>query len=135
MNCYTSLRKKREEFKNTLLDMMKQVELINEQSTSTSQIVDGGEEDLLKYYFYIKQGIDDEHVAPIESVLLKNILNLVPKKLKTRFKKTLEIIVDDAKQDYAVSLKKSIVDFVLQDPTQDNIIINNQEVCFNILVK
>ncbi|XP_044001453.1 dynein axonemal heavy chain 7-like [Aphidius gifuensis] len=127
MNCYTSLRKKREEFKNTLLYTMEQLEFVNEQGTSTSENVDGEEEDLLRYYFYITQGIDDEHVAPIESVLLKNILNLVPKKLKTRFKKTLEIVVDDAKKDYSASLKKSIVDFVLQDPTQDNISINNQK--------
>lgn len=90
--------------------------------------IDKGEEDLLKYYCYIMHGIDDVHVAPMDKDLLAKILKLVPKKLKTRFRRTLEGVIENAKEDYAASLKRSIVDFVLQDPTEDNLVMKDKQV-------
>ncbi|XP_063983101.1 dynein axonemal heavy chain 7-like [Diachasmimorpha longicaudata] len=130
MNCYTTLRKKREQFRRNLVKMILEQELeedpgsdINEYKITHAE----GTEDLLKYYYYIMLGIDDVHVAPIDSDLLDKILNLVPAKWKSRFKDTLSTVIENAREDYAMSLKKSIVDFVLQDPLEDGIKYHDEQ--------
>ncbi|XP_043277906.1 dynein axonemal heavy chain 7-like [Venturia canescens] len=72
--------------------------------------------DVLKYYYYLMHGIDDIHVAPMCKEMLNRILSLVPANWRIKFKPKLNQVISDARQDYASSIKKSIVDFVLQDP-------------------
>lgn len=79
------------------------------------------DEDLLRYYYYIMHGIDDVHVAPMDKPLLDKILNLIPIKWRTKFRSTLSHVIRDAREDYATSIKKSIVDFVLQDPMKETV--------------
>ncbi|XP_044576956.1 dynein axonemal heavy chain 7 [Cotesia glomerata] len=123
MNSYTKLRKNREEFRRYLVKMIIEQELednpeseINEEKVMSAD----GKDDLLKYYYYIMYGIDDVHVAPMEAELLARILNLVPQKWKKKFRGVLDRVIGHIKEDYAMSLKKSIVDFVLQDPLKDD---------------
>lgn len=123
MNSYTTLRKNREKFRRNLVEMIIAQELednpaseINEEKVMSAGVKD----DLLKYYYYIMHGIDDVHVAPIEPKLLEKILNLVPRERKKKFKSILNKVIDEIKEDYAMGLKKSIVDFVLQDPLKDD---------------
>ena len=40
------------------------------------------EKDILRYYFYIHNGIDTEHVAPMEDSWLENVLKLISGSLK-----------------------------------------------------
>ena len=42
------------------------------------------EKDILRYYYYIHNGIDTEHVAPMEDSWLDNVLEGVPEKLRVR---------------------------------------------------
>uniref|UniRef100_A0A6Q2WPZ0 Dynein axonemal heavy chain 7 n=1 Tax=Esox lucius TaxID=8010 RepID=A0A6Q2WPZ0_ESOLU len=71
----------------------------------------------LKYYYYIRNGIDTENVAAMEDSWLENVLDLVPTHLKA-LSKTIELLTDEMKEDYLLSVKKSIVDFVLRDPRE-----------------
>ena len=76
-------------------------------------------------------GIDNQHIPPIEDVILKNILKLVPLKWKKKFKETLSKVVKEAIDDYTLSVKKSIVDFVLQDPLIDESNFDDKVVCIS----
>ena len=40
------------------------------------------EKDILRYYYYIRHGIDTQHVAPMEQYWMDNVLSLVPKRLQ-----------------------------------------------------
>lgn len=131
MNCYTTLRKRREEFRCNLVKMLILQE--NEDDPMSKANEEGiinkkAEENLLKYYYYIMHGIDDVHVAPMDVNLLDKILNLVPSHWQKRFQNILRNVIDDAKEHYAMSLKKSIVDFVLQDPVNDALAICDEQV-------
>ncbi|XP_044525004.1 dynein axonemal heavy chain 7 [Gracilinanus agilis] len=112
-------RKEREVFRSAL------VNIIMQQDTDVDQTVldeaQGGpstiEKDILRYYYYIHHGIDTEHVAPMEDSWLEHVLNLVPKHLKVLTDRIL-VLSDEMREDYLLSVKKSIVDFVLRDPRE-----------------
>ncbi len=73
------------------------------------------EKDILRYYYYIHNGIDTEHVAPLEDVRLQNVMSLITNKLKVAYQQSVVDLSDEVKEDYLLSVKKAIVDFVLRD--------------------
>ena len=73
---------------------------------------------LQRYYYYIQNGIDTEHVAPMEDIWLDHVLCLVPNRLKDGLADYIEMLSDEMREDYLLSVKKAIVDFVLRDPRE-----------------
>lgn len=73
------------------------------------------EMEVLRYYYYIHNGIDTVHVAPIDKIWLAHVMGLIPPKLQ-KWRDLLEELTDEMKEDFLMSVKKGIVDFVLQDP-------------------
>ncbi|VEN46856.1 unnamed protein product [Callosobruchus maculatus] len=71
---------------------------------------------MLRYYYYVKYGVDTVHVAPLDEEVLTRVLALVPRKLMV-WEKTLAESVQDVKDDFMMAVKKAIIDFVLQDPS------------------
>ncbi|XP_043848111.1 dynein axonemal heavy chain 7 [Dromiciops gliroides] len=112
-------RKEREHFRSALVNIIMQQDcatdkaLVDEAQTAPTTI----EKDILRYYYYIHHGIDTEHVAPMEDSWLEHVLELVPKHLKVLTDRIL-ILSDEMREDYLLSVKKSIVDFVLRDPRE-----------------
>lgn len=79
------------------------------------------EKDILRYYYYIHNGIDTEHVAPLEDIRLQNVMSLITNKLKTNYQQSVVDLSDEVKEDYLLSVKKAIVDFVLRDSKDSEI--------------
>ncbi|XP_046587391.1 dynein axonemal heavy chain 7-like [Neodiprion lecontei] len=118
MNCYTALRKRREEFREKVVKIVSAAD-------ETADVCPGDpgdgwltedERELLRYYYYILHGIDNAHVGPIDVAVMKNIIALIPVKWREHFPEILKQLEKDALDDYMLSVKKSVVDFVLQDP-------------------
>jgi dynein heavy chain, axonemal len=74
---------------------------------------------MLRYYYYIHNGIDTSHVAPLEEIRLKNIKQLLSERLRKNFSQFVIELSDEVKDDYLLSVKKAIVDFVLKDSTDE----------------
>ncbi|XP_027444300.2 dynein heavy chain 7, axonemal isoform X2 [Zalophus californianus] len=117
-----SLHKERENFRSTLVNIIMQQDAVLDSASpdesmfpklTTSAI----EKDILRYYYYIHHGIDTDHVAPMEDSWLEHVLNLVPQHLKVLTNSILALS-DEMREDYLLSVKKSIVDFVLKDPRE-----------------
>ncbi|XP_055253124.1 dynein axonemal heavy chain 7 isoform X8 [Moschus berezovskii] len=117
-----SPHKERENFRSTLVNVIMQQDAALDSATpdeitlpklTTSAI----EKDILRYYYYIHHGIDTDHVAPMEDSWLEHVLNLVPQHLKVLTNSILALS-DEMREDYLLSVKKSIVDFVLKDPRE-----------------
>ena len=51
---------------------------------------------------------------------LVNVMKLLPHELKNRHESTLDILSSEMREDYHMSVKKAIVDFVLKDPRDKN---------------
>lgn len=76
------------------------------------------EKDILRYYYYIHHGIDTKNVAPMEDVWIDNVLSLVPESCKVNLDEYISTLSDEVREDYLLSVKKAIVDFVLRDPRE-----------------
>jgi len=76
------------------------------------------EKDILRYYYYIHHGIDTKNVAPMEDRWIHNVLSLVPESTKVNLGEVIDTLSEEVREDYLLSVKKAIVDFVLRDPRE-----------------
>ncbi|XP_052827203.1 dynein axonemal heavy chain 7 [Octopus bimaculoides] len=121
-------KKERENFRKSLVDIIMQ----DDKSQASGAAVQEGElppihgasvstaaeKDTLRYYYYIHNGIDTTHVAAMEDSWLENVFRLVPKKARECNKTIVENLSEEMREDYLMSVKKAIVDFVLKDPRE-----------------
>ncbi|XP_027467991.1 dynein heavy chain 3, axonemal [Zalophus californianus] len=78
------------------------------------------ESDLERYYYYLTNGIQKDMIAPEEDEVMHRISKLISNTLLTSpFLEPLMIaLVKEKENDYYSSLMKSIVDYILMDPTE-----------------
>ncbi|KAF9413227.1 hypothetical protein HW555_008507 [Spodoptera exigua] len=116
MQSFTQMRKAREEFRLKLVNLICQTG--DEQGSHEMGMPTGEEQNLLRYYYYLRYGIDTIHVAPLDNKIILRVHNLIPSNLK-KWKETLFTCTDEMREDFMMSMKKAIVDFVLKDPNTE----------------
>lgn len=109
---YLKLRKEREEFRKRLVEI-----IVNKDLTAdgVDKPPTEHERQVLRYQYYIKYGVDTEHVSPIDYRWIGKILGMIPNHLKTNEDHLTEMF-HEMEENYLHTVKKSVVDFVLQDP-------------------
>lgn len=119
---YVEMNEKRRKFRDAI------VNVIGSPSTdeTISTWITEEENDIFKYYCYILHGIDEEHVAPMQDQWMSDIGQLIPDKWKSKFTGRMTELVEEIKNDYCISIKKALVDFVLEDPLNNNIGLNGK---------
>ena len=58
---------------------------------------------------------------------LHNVLNLLPSRLKESNERMLRFLSSEMRDDYTMSVKKAIVDFVLKDPRENSMIDGDED--------
>lgn len=66
MQSFTAMRKAREAFREKLVKLICQ----NQPGEDGDIIPTGEEKNMLRYYYYLKYGIDTIHVAPLDNKIL-----------------------------------------------------------------
>ncbi|XP_019889672.2 uncharacterized protein LOC109611478 [Ooceraea biroi] len=77
------------------------------------------DKNLLRYYYYILHEVDDARAGTLDSDTLKKITSMVSAEWQERHNEYLGRLIHEIKRDYVTSMKKSIVDFVLQEPFEE----------------
>lgn len=77
------------------------------------------DKNLLRYYYYILHEIDDVHAGTLDSDTLKKITSMVTAEWQERHSEYFEQLIRELKSDYVTSMKKAVVDFVLQEPFEE----------------
>lgn len=77
------------------------------------------DKNLLRYYYYILHEVDDARAGTLDSDTLKKITSMVSTEWQKRHKECFDQLIRELKSDYVTSMKKSIVDFVLQEPFEE----------------
>nr|XP_032821318.1 dynein heavy chain 7, axonemal isoform X2 [Petromyzon marinus] len=115
-------RDNRERFRTTLVKILTNQDNVLPgqlgQDTPPSPSPHSAERDAMRYHYYIQHGIHTENVASMEEEWLQHVLALVPQTLRSHpsHLATIHGLSQEMRDDYLVSVKKAIVDFVLQDP-------------------
>lgn len=68
MQNFTAMRKAREEFRLKLVKLICQPE--PEDSPNLGALPTGEEQNMLRYYYYLRYGIDTIHVAPLDNKII-----------------------------------------------------------------
>ncbi|XP_030383339.1 dynein heavy chain 7, axonemal [Scaptodrosophila lebanonensis] len=112
---YMTMRMERENFRRKLVELI--LHMDDDPTTGGQCSVpfpDKGEREMLRYYYYIKHGIDTIHVSAINNAILKRISALVPAYLN-KWESALNENIAEVRSDYVFAMKKAVVDFVLRE--------------------
>lgn len=63
---------------------------------------------LQRYLYYVNNGIDTDHIAPLEDSWLSHVLSQTPAHLQHTFVATVEQLSEEMREDYLLSVKKAI---------------------------
>ncbi|XP_042559183.1 dynein axonemal heavy chain 3 isoform X2 [Clupea harengus] len=94
--------------------------MYNQEQREGSSQTGPSEADLERYVYYIKE-VDSSMLAPPPAQQMQNILQLVPSHLRGMTREVLQLeeqLQQEVHKDYDYSLRKSIVDYILQDPSE-----------------
>lgn len=114
--------KRREEFRQRLVSLICAKDEVPPPTTEEDlegEFPSAEERDVLRYYYYIKHGVDTIHVSPIKVDVLKRINALIPSKY-LRYPAIIETNLNEVKNEYTMSVKKAVVDFVLGETLHKN---------------
>ncbi|XP_017857964.1 PREDICTED: dynein heavy chain 7, axonemal [Drosophila arizonae] len=117
---YMVMRQEREHFRTKLVELILHMDDDQEGNENKDSFPDQTEREVLRYYYYIKHGIDTIHVSTISKKTLKRIDNLVPVLLKKWDSAFVENIAE-VRSDYVFAMKKAVVDFVLRHSVLDRL--------------
>ncbi|XP_032823200.2 dynein axonemal heavy chain 3 [Petromyzon marinus] len=78
------------------------------------------DKDLERYYYYVVHGVYGNMLAPPESGQWERVLRLLPERLvgDHTLAKMLPDLRDESVGDYDFSLRRAIVDYILEDPAE-----------------
>lgn len=71
LKSYTELRKQREEFRKRLVKLIVNKE--DDMEIDPDEIPSAEEKEILRYYYYIRHGVDTIHVAPLDQAALDRV--------------------------------------------------------------
>lgn len=77
---YTKMRAEREEFRKTLVSL-----IVAKGTDNDNTFPNAKERELMRYYYYIKHGIDTSHIAPMTKRILNRYLEMKKKRKMNQF--------------------------------------------------
>ncbi|XP_067122198.1 dynein axonemal heavy chain 7-like [Centruroides vittatus] len=110
------MARERSEFRQFLVNLFRGDHTHSPKENEIGDILMKEEEEKLKYYYYIRTGIDLQSIAPLEKCWIDKIINWVNPFLLKRNEKCLKHLINEIKDDYLFNVKKAMIDFALKDP-------------------
>ncbi|XP_055917464.1 dynein axonemal heavy chain 7 [Eupeodes corollae] len=112
---YLQMRQDRESFRVKLVELIARKE--HEVADKSNAFPNAEEKEIMRYYYYIKHGIDTIHVSPLSIEVLARIKGMIPESL-LRFDLEMSDNLAQIKSDYIFAMKKAVIDYVLSNSLQ-----------------
>lgn len=113
---FTYRRLRREEFRKRIVDIVIKPEFSEEGDSPFIR-----DREIGRFYHYIQNGLDTLRAASLAPTTLEKILSLISEKHKSSFANFVDELLGQVKDDYVWTIKRSIVEFALQDPLSEEV--------------
>uniref|UniRef100_A0A3P9MWQ0 Dynein heavy chain linker domain-containing protein n=1 Tax=Poecilia reticulata TaxID=8081 RepID=A0A3P9MWQ0_POERE len=125
-----SKRRKTRIYRSPPMSPSEQLVIMHKQEETQNAQNEYSETDLERYTYYVKRGIPFYMLAPYPKQSMVNIKNMLPPEPEEGVKKPIRTLrnnlTEEVEDGYYFNLRKSIVDYILMDPSEGlRLTINN----------
>lgn len=106
---YTDMKRRREEFRKQLVAL---IVSNSDERDDSNEFPSADECEILRYYYYVKHGIDTIHVSPMADSWLRRIRRQLPP-ISQQMQPIIAENFAEINEEYTLAVKKAVVDFVL----------------------
>lgn len=106
---YTEIKRRREEFRKQLVSL---IIATSDERDDSNEFPSADEREILRYYYYVKHGIDTVHVSPMDQKWVNRIKRQLPK-IAPHQQAIIDANFVEINEEYTLAVKKAVVDFVL----------------------
>lgn len=103
------MKRRREEFRKQLVSLIVST---SDERDDSNDFPSADECEILRYYYYVKHGIDTIHVSPMDDSWLRRIRRQLPA-ISAQMQPIITANFVEINEDYTLAVKKAVVDFVL----------------------
>lgn len=93
------------------------------------------DKDVNRFQNYITNGVEIVFVAPLQSNVIATIKSYVPENISKCYSELLDLLIDEVKNEFMITMKNAILEYVLDNPFKDDDKYQVVSTCLRTIIK